>query len=186
MSQGGEKKSALGILIVFLIGLGISGAGGYGLWVVIPKGLVTTSVCVRSMDIFTRTTRSRKGISWSSKELHLQANQPAIFYHNLGSFFVNEDIVRQVNAGNCYRVEVEKSDYEQHLSRTVATGYGRPQVRYRQSELPKVKMYSMARGEQMLFKPFDAYGWDAIGLGLFGLFGLFLVFCAGKAVAEEI
>lgn len=187
MGQGGEKKSALGILIVFLFGLGVAGGSGYGLWVVIPKGLVTTSLCVRSMDIVKRTTRSRKGFSLTSKELHLQGrNQAAVFYHTLGAIFVQDGFVSQVAAGSCYRVEVEKADYEQHLSRPVATGYGRSPVQYQRGDRPKVKMYSMARGEEMLFTPFDAYGWDAIGLGLLGLFGLFLMFCAGKSVAEEM
>lgn len=188
MGQGGEKKkSALGILIIFLFGLGVAGGSGYGLWVVIPKGLVTASVCVQSADIVTRTTRSRKGFSLTSKELHIQGrNLPAVFYHNLGAIFVQDAFVPQIAAGSCYRVEVDKADYEQHLSRPVATGYGRASVQYRQADRPKVKMYSMARGEEMLFTPFDAYGWDAIGLGLLGLFGLFLMFCAGKSVAEEI
>lgn len=187
MSQGGEKRSALGVLLIGLFGLGLAAGGGYGLWAVIPKGTVTTSVCVRSVDVFTRTTRSRRGISLSSKELHLRAAaQPVVYYHSLGMIFVDNGLVRRVNMGECYRVEVDKGDYEEHLRRPVSAGYGirRTYTGYARSELPKVKMYSMAKGEDVFFTPFDAYGWDAIGLGAMGLFGLFLMFCAVRAAEE--
>ncbi|MEK6712257.1 MAG: hypothetical protein AABZ64_16940 [Nitrospinota bacterium] len=185
MGEKAGKPSVMGVLVLLLFGLGFAAGGGYGLWVVIPKGLVTTSVCVRATEVYTRTTAGRRGIPMSSKELRLQAAaQPVVFYHSLGMIFVNNDLVRRVNAGDCYRVEVDKGDYEQHLRRPVSSGYGVRPMGYRQVDWPKVKMYSMTRGEEALFTPFDAYGWDAIGLGVMTLFGLFLVWCAVKAAEE--
>ncbi|OGL58842.1 MAG: hypothetical protein A3J27_01830 [Candidatus Tectomicrobia bacterium RIFCSPLOWO2_12_FULL_69_37] len=187
MSRGSDKASPWGVLLIGLFGLGFAAGGGYGLWVVIPKGTVTTSVCVRSVDVHTRTTRSRRGFSFSSKELRLRAAaQPVVFYHGLGTVVVDRALPRRVNMGECYRVEVDKGDYEEHLRRPVSAGYGiqRTYTGYAQGDLPRVKMYSMARGEEVFFTPFDAYGWDAIGLGVMGLFGLFLMFCSLRAAEE--
>ena len=183
----GEKPSPFGVLLVGLFGFGLAVGGGYGVWSVVPGELVTTSVCVRSSDVMSGTRRSRRGMTFISKELQFQGStQPVVFYHDLGSIIVNNDLPRQIRMGDCYRVEVDKGDYEEHLRRPVSAGYGiqRTYTGYAQGDLPRVKMYSMARGEEVFFTPFDAYGWDAIGLGVMGLFGLFLMFCSLRAAEE--
>ena len=182
----GEKPSPFGVLLVGLFGFGLAVGGGYGVWSVVPGELVTTSVCVRSSDVMSGTRRSRRGMTFISKELQFQGStQPVVFYHDLGSIIVNNDLPRQIRMGDCYRVEVSWVDYEQHLRRPVSGGYGlRRWSAYGRGDLPRVKVYSMAKGEEVLVTPFDAYGWTVIALGGMAFFGLVLLWGVLRAAGE--
>jgi hypothetical protein len=163
----------MGVILMGLFGLALMVGGGYGVWSVVPWELVTTSVCVRSSGVEEQARRTRRGFRLTSKELQLQgATQSVTFYHDLGTVFMDADLPSRIRAGDCYRVEVRREDHDRYLRRTVSAGYGRRFQAYGRGELPRVKMYSMSRGESVMFTPFDAYGWEAIALGLMGFLGL--------------